>query len=201
MAGRKAGKGGRKRHQKLHAMTGNDLLAIDDVLVAAGTAGDSSIGKKLVRLLAWNGGDMCLDSPGLNSRASTGGVAEDAAPYADLDKAASDRRYKPHIARAYAVRAELAERKKPHRELMQARIAGIFMVEPRSLRTWTARYLAEGAEGLRGAAARGASRPCPTRKCARQSKRPESGGVHSTPEEEADRCGACRETVGSKKAK
>ena len=201
MTGRKAGKGGRKRRQKLHAMADNDLLAIDDVLVAAGTAGDSSIGKKLVRLLAQSGGDMCLDPawpklPRLHWGRGRGRCAIRRPGQGRVGQA-----YKPHIARAYAVRAELAERKKPHRELMQARIAGIFMAEPRSLRTWTARYPAEGAEGLRGAAARGASRPCPTRKCARQSKRPESGGVHSIPEEEADRCGACRETVGSKKAK
>lgn len=62
MAGHKVGKGGRKRHQNLHAMTDNDLLTIDDFLVTAGTTGDSSIGKKMVRLLVQGGGDMWPDS-------------------------------------------------------------------------------------------------------------------------------------------
>ena len=108
MAGRKAGKGGRKRHQKLHAMTGNGLLVIDGFLVAAGTAGDSSIGKKMVRLLAQSGGDMCLDSawpkiPRLRCGHGRGRCAMRRPGQGRVGQA-----YKPHIARAYAVRAELA---------------------------------------------------------------------------------------------
>ena len=99
----------------------------------------------------------------LNPRASTRGMGKDTVPHADLGKAIKDKRYKPCLMRVCAIRAEGIERAKPHMDPTQAQIAAIFMVDVRSLRTWAAQYLAEGLKGLRGAAARGASRPCPTR--------------------------------------
>ena len=73
-----------------------------------------------------------------------GGMGKDTAPHADLDKAIKDKRYKSYLIRVYAVRAEVIERAKSHRDMTQAQIAALFMVDAHSLRTWTARYLAEG---------------------------------------------------------
>ena len=78
----------------------------------------------------------------LNPRASTRGMGKDTVPHADLGKAIKDKRYKPCLLRVCAIRAEVIERAKPHMDLTQAQIAAIFMVDVRSLRTWTARYLA-----------------------------------------------------------
>ena len=43
-------------------MTDNDAMTIDDYLITTGTAGDSPIGKKLVRGLEPCKGDMCMDA-------------------------------------------------------------------------------------------------------------------------------------------
>ena len=43
-------------------MTDNDAMIIDDYLITTGTAGDSPIGKKLVRGLDPCKGDMCMDA-------------------------------------------------------------------------------------------------------------------------------------------
>ena len=70
-------------------------------------------------------------------------------PHADLDKAIKDKRYKPYLMRVCAVRAEVIERAKPHRDLTQGRL------RPYSWSTCVASgsgprgTLAEGLKGLR----------------------------------------------------
>ena len=81
-------------------------------------------------------------------RAFTRGRGRDTVPHAGLVKAIKGKRYKPCLMRACAVRAGVIERAKPYRDLTQAQFAAIFMADMRSLRTWTARYLAEGLKGL-----------------------------------------------------
>ncbi len=82
-------------------------------------------------------------------------MGKDAEPYADLVKAIADRRYRPFLMRVHAVLAEVRERAKPRRDMMQEQIAAVFMIDSRTLRTWTARYLAEGVSGLRARGGQG----------------------------------------------
>ena len=131
-----------------------------------------------------------------------GGMGKGAELYADLVKAIKDARYKPRLMRTCVVLAELKERAKPRRDLTQEQIAAIFMIDARTLRTWTARYLAEGVDGLRARGGQGRKPALSDEEISAAIKRAEEqGGFHSTPEKEAGKCGACKEAVEAKEAK
>lgn len=76
-------------------------------------------------------------------------------PHEELDAAIERVRYMPRVVRMLAVRAEMAEQEKEHRDIPQATIARIVGVDPRTLRTWTDRFRAEGVEGLRARGGQG----------------------------------------------
>ena len=67
----------------------------------------------------------------------------------ELDDAIENVRYKPHLLRVHAVKAELVEQEKEHRDIPQSTLAAIFGVDPRTLIEWTELFMAEGIEGLR----------------------------------------------------
>ena len=105
-------------------------------------------------------------------------MGKDTVPHADLDKAIKDKRYTPFLIRVCAVRAEVIERAKHHRDMTQAQIADLFMVDTCSLRTWTAQYLAEGLKGLRARDGQGRKPAVSDNDMARAIKpAQESGGV------------------------
>ena len=83
------------------------------------------------------------------------GHGQDAEPYAGPVKATADRRYRPFLMRVCAVLAEARERARPRRDMTQAQIAPVIMIGARTLRTWTARHLAEGASGPRARGGQG----------------------------------------------
>ena len=114
-------------------------------------------------------------------------------PHEELDAAIERVRYMPRVVRMLAVRAEMAEQEKEHRDIPQATIAMIVGVDPRTLRTWTDRFRAEGVEGLRARGGQGRKPKLSDEDMAKAIKKAqEGGGFQSSPEAEADKCGACR---------
>jgi len=65
--------------------------------------------------------------------------------------------------------------------MTQAQIADLFMVDARSLRTWTARYLAEGLKGLRARGGQGRKPAVSDEDVAGQSRRPRSRAESKDP--------------------
>lgn len=80
------------------------------------------------------------------------------AAYSDLDEVIGKMWFKPHRVRVLAVKAELSERAKPSRKFSQKDIATMFGVSARMLRSWVARYLEEGVDGLRARGGQGRKR-------------------------------------------
>lgn len=119
----------------------------------------------------------------------------------ELDKALGDVRYKPHVVRMLAVKAELVEQEKEHRDTPQDELAKIFRVDTRSLRTWTERFRAGGVEGLRARGGQG-RKPAVSHEDMEAAirKGQEGGGFQSSPEAEADNCEACRRDAEDKRA-
>lgn len=75
-------------------------------------------------------------------------MRHEAISHKELDEAIADMRYKPLVIKMLAVKAELTEQEKEHRDISQETLAGIFGVDTRNLLTWTEQYRAEGVEGL-----------------------------------------------------
>ena len=75
-------------------------------------------------------------------------MRHEAISHKELDEAIGDMQYKSFVIRMLAVKAELTEQEKDHRDISQEALAEIFGVDTRDLRTWTERYRAEGIEGL-----------------------------------------------------
>ena len=76
------------------------------------------------------------------------------------------------LMRACAVLAEVGGCAKPRRDMTQAQIAAVFMIDARIRRTWTARYLAQGVSGLRARGGQGRKPARPAGRSARRSKWP-----------------------------
>lgn len=120
----------------------------------------------------------------------------------ELDDAMADVRYKPFLLRVHAVKAELVEQEKEHRDIPQTTLAAIIGVDARTLIGWTEVFRAEGIEGLRASGGQG-RKPTLTYEQMEQviEKGQEGGGFQSSPEDEAAGCGACKEEVEAARAK
>ena len=119
----------------------------------------------------------------------------------ELDRAIDMVRYTPRVLRMRAVKAELVEQEKEHRDISQETIAKIAGVEPRTLRTWVGWYRAEGVEGLRARGGQGRKPKLSHEDMEKVIKKAqEGGGFQSSPEAEADNCGACKEEAETIKA-
>ena len=119
----------------------------------------------------------------------------------ELDEAIGGMWFKPRMVRILAVKAELAEQEKEHRDIPQKTLAKIFGVAPRNLFEWTERFRAEGIEGLRARGGQGRKPKLSYEDMEKAIKKAqEGGGFQSSPEAEADKCGACREEAEDIKA-
>ncbi len=128
-------------------------------------------------------------------------MGKEPAKFADLDKAVDKDRFKPHIVRVYAVRAEKREQAKPRRDISQEDIATMFSVATRTLRTWDHWYDEEGVEGLRARGGQGRKPAVSNEDVDRAIKAAqESGGVQGSLEEAADKCRACKDDLEAREA-
>ena len=119
----------------------------------------------------------------------------------DLDDAIGDMWFKPRMVRILAVKSEILEQEKEHRDIPQEKMAEMYGVSSRNLRMWTEWYRAEGVEGL-GARGGQGRKPAVSHEDMDTAieKAQEAGGFQSSPEAEADNCKACREDAEDKKA-
>ena len=109
--------------------------------------------------------------------------------------------FKPRMVRILAVDAELTEQEKDHRDISQQRMGELFGVDPRNLRAWADKYREEGIEALRARGGQGRKPKLSDEQVkAGIKKAQEGGGFQSSPEAEADKCGACREEAEDKRA-
>ena len=126
-------------------------------------------------------------------------MGEDAAPYADLEEFIGEDLHKTPLIRACAVRLELREREKAHRDLTQGEIAGMFLVDSRTLRIWVTHYQKDGVDGIKKHKGQGRKPDLSDEKVRAAIKSvQESGGFQSAPEGEADDCGACKEMADAR---
>ena len=117
-----------------------------------------------------------------------------AVSHKELDEAVEKMWFKPRMVRMPAVKAELTEREREHRDISQEALADISGVAPHNLRKWAEWYRAEGVRVLR---ARGGQGRKPDASHEGMEAAIENGqeksGLQSSPppEAEADNCGAC----------
>ena len=126
-------------------------------------------------------------------------MEEGDAAYADLDEIIGEDTHKTPVIRACAVKLELREREKDHRDLTQDEIASAFMVDSRTLRIWVTHYRKDGADGIKRHKGQGRKPDLSDEQVrAAINSAQESGGFQSTPENEADNCGACKEMADAR---
>lgn len=91
-----------------------------------------------------------------------GGKRHEPVSHKELDDAIEAIRHMPRPLRIFAVKAELVEQEKEHRDIRQEALVAIFGADQRILLIWTAWLKEEGIEGLRmrGGQGRKPSVPC-----------------------------------------
>ena len=84
-----------------------------------------------------------------------GGTRHEPAPHEPLREAIKKMWLKPRMVGIPAVEAEPTGQDKDHRSISQQKIAELFGVDPRCLRTWADKYREVGIEGLRARGGQG----------------------------------------------